>query len=132
MSPTFQSQEDDIGNKKSRWRRGQMMVEESTGERPCGQHGVCIAVAAGTCAAIVRPNGGRTMMEESTGEGSKAVSITWRALRAGLGEREMEMMGHGRQDRGERDKGRAKLAANDIGGIGGMIPRESAKWTRRG
>ena len=46
------------------------------------------------------------MVEESTGEGSKAVLITWRALRAGLGEHEMEMMGHGRQDRGERDDGR--------------------------
>ena len=46
------------------------------------------------------------MVKESTGQGAKAVSIIWRALRAGLGEHKMEMMGHNRQDRGERDDGR--------------------------
>ena len=87
MSPTFPSQEDDIGNKKSRWRRGQMMVEESTGERPCGQHGVCVAVAAGTCAAIVRPNGGANNDGGIDGRGIKgrvdnmacAMRWAWRA-----------------------------------------------------
>ena len=64
MSPTFPSQEDDIGNKKSRWCR---MIVPSF---------FTVAVAAGNYAAIVRPNGGRTMVDASTGEGAEAVWTT--------------------------------------------------------